>query len=368
MAEQILIEAVGSFGGRFPDIPVSETVQTGIVNEMADSDPMYVTLPIGKVNAESRNGRKYPQAAYEAMVKTINTQHPVGQLGHLRESDRSYVFNVPPLVWMGAMIESDGTVWGKAYVMPHATDVRNYIKSAKITKSSIGTSLYGLGDVGNDGTVSNLQIESIDLVHPQRVGVPAAAATPVITKETVDPGAVDPTQTHPISKIKETPMSEEKDTKAAEPINESAVLTEQKKQVRELTAKVDDLTAKTADYEQLVTEMGKPSDPIIAYRQMVALLNSLKDENAKLLEETISDKVKAAVKMETARPIIVQTIKTRKPTTKTQVEHFLAETLADEGIKALLSTQRVEESGEAHKRPTVAETKTDKSDPLFYAY
>lgn len=173
----VIFENLSSFTGRFPKINVSEQV----VNELG-ADPMFVTLPVGFSNSESRNGRKYDEKSARAILEAINTQKPIGQKGHLRAEDRPYKFETPPFIWVGAVIEH-GTVWGKAFIMEHAADVREYVRVAKATGAMVGTSIYGTADIDADGNVSNLQIESIDLAHPARLGLPQAARTPVITSE-----------------------------------------------------------------------------------------------------------------------------------------------------------------------------------------
>lgn len=179
----VLMEMETSFRSGFPEIPIAETV----LSELNDPDPVFLTLPIGKVGAESRNGRKYPRESVEAVVKSINDNKVIGQKGHLRDDERAYRFDVPPLMWLSASLESDGMAWGKAYVLQSAADVRELVKLSKIAKAKIGTSIYGTADVDDDGTVRNLEIESIDLAHPGRLGVPLVGAVPVVTKEIVEP-------------------------------------------------------------------------------------------------------------------------------------------------------------------------------------
>jgi hypothetical protein len=75
---------------------------------------VFITLPIGKVGQRSRNDRVYNRAAMDAIVSAINERKVPGQKGHMPDEERPYRFETPPLMWVGAKLESDGTVWAKA--------------------------------------------------------------------------------------------------------------------------------------------------------------------------------------------------------------------------------------------------------------
>lgn len=377
----VLLEAQSAFGGRTPDIPIPQDVLEAVVGEMQDSDPMYVTLPIGKVEAKSRNGRTYPRAAMEAMVEAINTRRPSGQLGHLRESDRPYAFSVGPLKWMAARIEADGTVLGKAYVMPFAEDVRQYIRMAKITRSPIGTSLYGMGETDDNERVISLQIESIDLVDPSRVGVIEAAVIPTITAEMVDESrAADSEDTHTdITDPKETPMAAEVTPNPAlqglapvvpavpaAPVTESEQARTHRLEVRGLNEKLALQENQLADHRQIVAELGNPEDPVLALRMMKESLRQVREENVRLLDETIKALVSEAVKVPTVVPIVLTMVNSKKPTTKAQAVQTVQETVDSPEVKALLASQIVAESGPAHQRPVTPAP--EQAQTTFYGY
>lgn len=376
----VLMEATATFGGRFPTIPIDEAMRAGVVDDMKDPDPMYITLPIGKVDSQSRNGRTYPRAAMEAMVEAINTYRPSGQLGHLRETDRPYSFSVGPLKWLGAVIEQDGTVWGKAYVLPFAEDVRQHIKVAKFARSPIGTSLYGMGETDDEDRVISLQVESIDLVDPSRVGVREAAVVPTITAETFDEtraadsgdvvkedinkGKIDMATEVTLDTSKQAPAPA---TPSAAPVSETEQQRKHTEAVRLLNETITSLKHDLEDYKQIVTEMGNPDDPLIAFRLLQEKIRQSEEENGKLLQETMDTQVKTFVKVPTVQPIVLTMLKGKKPTTRAKVEQMLKEIVDSPEIKDLLQSQVVAESGPKHERPaTPAADESAKS--VFLGY
>jgi len=165
-----------------PPIEVGSSVNLTKLTE-GDPHPVFVTLPIAKVGARSRNGRTYDKAAVQSIVTKINTSRSTGIRGHLTEAERATRFDLPSLVWIGAKIEPNGLAWAKAYVPTYSADTREYLRIMGVVESEVGTSIYGTADIDESGNVTNLQIESIDLGHPQRLGVASAAAIPIVTSE-----------------------------------------------------------------------------------------------------------------------------------------------------------------------------------------
>lgn len=182
----VVFEGVGSLRGSYPDVPFAKGVDDKALIE-GDVSPMFLTLPIAKVGAVSRNNRRYSLENVKAIQDAIQNSKPGGIKGHLRSEDRAHVFNIPSIVWVGEHLDEAQTLWGKAYILPHANDVREYARVMKATNGEMGTSIYGTGTetAGADGIadVLNLKTENIDLAHPSRVGVPITAAVPKVTSE-----------------------------------------------------------------------------------------------------------------------------------------------------------------------------------------
>jgi hypothetical protein len=376
----IIMETRSTFASGFPDIPIAETV----ISELGDN-PMFVTLPIGRVDTTSRNGRRYTRESVQALVDAVNSEKSIGQKGHLRDDERAYRFDIPPLMWLGATLEADGTAWGKAYVMESAPDVREYIRVAKINNAKVGTSIYGTATIEDDGTVRDLQIESIDLAHPGRLGVEMAGAVPTVTQETVTGADADqPAETHDSSS--DTQPTEEDTSMGDNPTNETntappspdmqAHLREMREshqaEVSTLTAQIAELQGRTRDLST-IAELLQPVEGDTLASKIEALLaakTSLQAENRDLLASAIAHGVAEAVTLETARPIIESLVTAEQPSTREDVASAIDKVLGRDDVKAMLRTRVIEESGPQQQRPVTPASPADDAagqpEPLIF--
>lgn len=258
--ESVILEQVHSFKGKYPEIPLPEDIDKAALGENA----FFVTLPIGKIGAKSRNGLTYGEAVVKQLVEQVNSQRPEGMWGHLKEEDRGSVYAPPAIRWLAAVIDEQGVAWGKG--IPVTADAREHLRTAKITNSAVGTSIYGLGSV-EKGVVTEIALESIDLAPASRVGVPITAKVPEITSE----------------------MENTKDTKMAE-------ITEQL--VTELNGKVNDLTTKLAEQSNLVAAIVAitSDDPVKTIGEMRTELITLRQAGFKAeVDAAIAEFVKIPV-------------------------------------------------------------------------
>ena len=174
LVRETLLE-VSVLRGSYPTIPLPD----GMADAFGE-EAMFVTLPIGRVGARSRNGRTYTREAVQAIVNAVNANRPEGRWGHLRDEDRPYAYGSPAIRWLAAMIDESGTAWAKGY--PVTEEAREHFRVAKIAGSRVGTSVYGFGRMDGDNVV-DFELETIDLAAPDRVGIPETAAEPMITSE-----------------------------------------------------------------------------------------------------------------------------------------------------------------------------------------
>jgi len=169
---------ISEFAGRYPTIPLN----ADMLREFGE-DALFVTLPIGKVGARSRNGRTYTRPAVQAIVDAVNSQRPEGRWGHLRDDERGTRYDPPAIRWLAAMMDGDGMAWAKG--IPVTTEAREHFRIAKIAGSRVGTSVYGYGQMEGENVIA-FELETIDLADPNRVGIPDTAAHPMMTRETTD--------------------------------------------------------------------------------------------------------------------------------------------------------------------------------------
>jgi hypothetical protein len=173
-AQDTLIH-ISEFAGRYPTIPLPNDM----LREFGE-DALFVTLPIGKVGARSRNGRTYSRTAVQAIVDAVNTQRPEGRWGHLRDDERGTRYDPPAIRWLAAMMDGDGMAWAKG--IPVTAEAREHFRIAKIAGSRVGTSVYGYGQMEGENVIA-FELETIDLADPNRVGIPDTAAHPMMTRE-----------------------------------------------------------------------------------------------------------------------------------------------------------------------------------------
>lgn len=172
------------FGQEYPDVPLAEGIELDKLTE-GDEKPFFLTLPVGQVSV-SRNDRVYRREAVESIKEAVVVRRIGGILGHLKDDARPFEFHIPVIHWVGALFEGD-TLWAKGYIPNTQPALREYMRIAMRTKSEVGTSIYGTAEIEDDGRVTNLWVETIDIAHPDRVGVTRAAEVPLVTSETVLP-------------------------------------------------------------------------------------------------------------------------------------------------------------------------------------
>ena len=189
---QIQLSEVRELRGSYPDVPLAAGVnyeELVTADRAAGQDPMFVTLPLAYFGQVSRNKRRYSEAEVRRMYRRIVESAVTGALGHLRHEDRGFDFDIPAVKWVGAKIVGD-ELWGKLYVLSNRQDVREYFRVQKASGGKVGTSLYGMAyedyhEADEVFDVREMDLEQIDIVHPDRVGVLfAATADPGITSET----------------------------------------------------------------------------------------------------------------------------------------------------------------------------------------
>lgn len=172
------------------DVPLAPGVRFDELTA-GDTNPVFVTAVVAAAEA-SRNGRVYTADIMRSLAQQINDRRPPMQRGHLRDTDRPYAHPAAVGRWVGARFdESSGKLYAKAYVYPTSPATRDEIRTATATRARIGFSLYGTGDVSESGDVTHYDLESIDLVHPARVGLPSASMEPLVTAESIGENEMD---------------------------------------------------------------------------------------------------------------------------------------------------------------------------------
>lgn len=175
-----------TFRGDYPNIDVAPHIDMEALTE-GDDNPFFATLKIGKVNSVSGNRRYYDSKAIEAMLN--QTVGLGANMGHIENGKEDAHYPVPVGHWVGVKQVGE-TVWGKLYVDKTQPQIREMLRVKMRIGGTIATSIFGQAVQEYDAqrdvyNVSNIQYETIDLVAPQRAGLPELSNIPTITKETV---------------------------------------------------------------------------------------------------------------------------------------------------------------------------------------
>lgn len=173
---QIIFEHASRFRGTPPPVPFAEGL-----DEADFSGEELVTLPLLPIGAKSRNGYHYGEQAVRSVVNQINEKRPEGRWGHLRKEDRATHYEPAAVRWVGAIVDESGLAWGKAHLITE--QAKRHFHAAKSAKARVGTSLYGEATLNGQNVVS-INLETIDIADPERVGIVQANAVPhIVTQE-----------------------------------------------------------------------------------------------------------------------------------------------------------------------------------------
>ncbi len=331
---------VSEFKGKPPIVPFAAGVD---VDELTDGDdkPVFVTLPIGLVNAKSGNKRLYDDKFVKELEKQVIANKPVGLMGHLKLEDRATEFPTEAVHWVGAARVGE-LLFGKGYVPPG--EPRERLKRYKATKTKIATSIdciaEGVWDEKEQAyrmKADTLRLGQIDIAPADRAGIADLAAVPHLTTEMMDSGTWDDFQ-------------------------EDNEMADKAQVIRELTA--DDAKILPEPVKQAVLA-GAQVAPEVAQMQAVRELLGLDDkadvvQTVTEMRRTQMEQVKTAiqhrinelaadpqtgVKLEAVRGLVVELVTARNPQTIQEAEAAYTQVIESDAVKAALKSHVQETMG-----------------------
>lgn len=317
--ERVHFTCITEMRGAYPDIALPADV------EREDGD-VFVTLPVGAFNAESLNGRTYSENAMRQMADQINKNRPGSNKGHIKDEDFGFHFEFPPVRWLAAVI-SNGIIYAKGRAQTEET--RQYFINAKRDGARVGTSLYAWAQSDGD-VVTNLELISLDLADPARVGIPMTAAVPAVSAEMQG----DETPAKQPSQTEEQDLMDEKELTALQ-----EQLTTAQTERASLQEQVKALTAVKEEHDALVALLGGPDKPVEALQ--------------KFLTEQIQTAVTEAAQaceIESVRALVIDMVMAQKPASKEQAAEFVRARLDSEPVKAVIAAAVQKEMGPAQRR------------------
>lgn len=303
---ELLYTLIGEFRGkRHPDIPLP------FDRSALPEDAFFSVLPIGQVGAESHNKRKYSRKAVEAIVEHVNHDHPYGWWGHPEHEVR--VLAAPAIQWLGAVIDDDGVAWGKCVALN--PEARELLRMATLTRSQIGTSVYGVADMDGE-VVVDMQLMYIDLLTlGEWVGVPVTSTVPILTTETNQQGETTMPDANELA-VQVATITQERDTAKQALAAAQQTITEMEA-LRPAAAQVEairTLIAESADvYTRLeVNISGYGSDLKMVIQDTIEKLKGLLDNQ---LATEIDKAIEQQVNVVDLRPIVREMVKDVKKAT-----------------------------------------------------
>jgi hypothetical protein len=333
---RLRLTCLSEMRGSYPHIPLPEDIDRAALGE----DAFFVTLPIGQAGAQSRNGRTYSRAAVEGMVAQINARRPEGMWGHLSEAEAGTRYSPPAIRWLAACMDAEGVAWGKG--LPLTDETREYYRLAKATNARVGTSLYAWASMEGD-QVAALELITLDLADPARVGVTMTAAKPMLTGEM------------------EQPRSSQR-TSVADHSGNARM--KQANRIAELERARDEAETRAAEmagalftYQTAVEQIGAlvGVSESVAADEVVRRARELLEERAALLDDALVSLVERSIRLPSVRPVALALARARQPMTRTAVIEAVEAVAADEGLHALLRDELARAAGPSHVRPASRE-------------
>lgn len=343
------VMVISELRGAYPNVPIAADVDYAALIA-GDAEPTFVTLPIGKANVKSGNGRYYDESFLTELMRQTLESKPVGLMGHLSDAERATAFPQEALHWVGAVREGD-VLWGKAYIIGEARDrVRRYKAAGKSIATSIDAYASGTWDESLQAyrmDPSTLRLNQIDLAPSDRAGIPALARVPLLTTEMQTPTESVKEEESTMDKLQVIQELTEADARLLpEPVRQAVLATVATPPEVAVVANVRELLGldTKADVAGAIAEMKR-----VQAEQAKAAVTS-----------RITELVNDGIKIETVRPLVTELITARNPQTVAEVDVAYKAVSELESVKALLQARVIETMGPRQRTPVQGQNQKGK--------
>ena len=340
------VMAIFEFRGQYPTVPITEGVDYEALIA-GDTDPLFVTMPIGKAGSTSANKRHYDEEFIVELERQVIQKRPIGLMGHLKDEDRKTEFPSEAVHWVGAAREAD-ILWGKGYVPPGS--VRDRILRYKASGRSLATSIDAqasgswdkdLGATKMDG--KSLSLSQIDFAPADRAGISALAIVPQLSREMDEDNGSEGSE----EGIMDFTLEAFKEMKP----EHKALLPEA---VRNAILETVETPAEVAQMVEIreTLELDKDADVNARVKE---ILSSQAEQLKTQIAAKITELVDAGIKLDHARPTIRHFVELEAPKTVKAVQECYDKVIALEVVTELLKT-KVDGAGPEHKGSTTPNT------------
>jgi uncharacterized coiled-coil protein SlyX len=155
------------------DIPVDATLLEKI--KAKDSDPHFVTVEIE--SGLSKNKLNWRPEMLRRIAEMVNTQRPVGYLGHIPQDDRGHSLPPPQTLWVGAKVANKNgktILYIKGY--NHTKEIRDYVDLGLVDAVSISGNSTQRPSMGGYEVI-DFTLESIDWARKGKNAMPSRVVT-----------------------------------------------------------------------------------------------------------------------------------------------------------------------------------------------
>lgn len=289
-----------------------------------DDDPMFVTIEVLNEGV-SRNGRKWTKELIASVAEQINSKKVDGYRGHLPASERSHKTPKAETIWLGAVVkEVNGKVrlFAKGYVLPSASYLRSYLRSAKAAGKNIAVSVYGTAskvvkDAAGTLSFSDFDLESVDWARPGSEGVQNMGEFAVTAEMTDDRNKEEVVNRE--DAIKSAKASELKD------LNPAVVQEIQDETRSAIEAEQGSVVAEMTSIKEIVGE-----NPVETVSEMKARVRELE------LDNDLREKIESPEARKFVRQMVVSEM---EQDSETPVSEMVDTALATEDAKAAIREQ-----------------------------
>lgn len=330
---------VWEFKGSYPNVPIFSDVDIQTLTK-GDTDPEFVTLPIGRDDVKSDNDRFYSREFVQKIEREVYDKRPTANRGHIDDKDRGSSFPLPSAYWVGTVRVGE-FLWGKAYVPPG--EDREMLRRLKAAKGKIATSIYGTGQGNYDKQrgayvidPSTFNLEHIDFAPPDRAGVPSLAVVPHLTKEMKDGKPMEP-QIVPVNRVQVIGEMSVEEVRYIPDAVRLAIL--QASNESKLVSELAKVTGKEGDaLLGLVSELVRERAVIQGERITTAI--------EKMVAETIMpNAVQLTERVKFARQMVAELVQAKSPQDEAGVKSAVAEIAELAHVKSMVEAATIAEMG-----------------------
>jgi hypothetical protein len=341
------IVAIHELRGSYPEITISSDIDYSALIA-GEADPMFITLPIGKANVKSGNGRFYDEAWLQELERQTLATRPIGLMGHLSEAERSHAMPPEAIFWL-ATARVDDVLWAKGFVPSGPAKER--IKRYKASGKSIATSIDAFAEgKWSDAlgayhmNAASMRLNQIDIAPAERAGVADLARVPHITTE-MESEALEPEQ---------EPIMAEKDklTILQELTPDDARLLP--KAVRDAILAEQAAPPEVAEVQEMRQALG-----VDGKANLAALVTEMKQAQETQRQATIRSRITelatAGIKLEAVRGMVTELVAARNPQSVQEAETAYNEVAQSAHVTELLKTQVQTTMGPPQRTPVAAQ-------------